>query len=105
MTLTVCSDHPLIAHKMSVLRDASTTSQDFRRVLREITFYLGYEATRALKTADVQITTPLATTTGAKLSEHIAIIPVLRSGLGMTEAFLDLLPKAVVHHIGNDKAI
>lgn len=93
--------HPLIAHKLTILRDVNTSSQDFRRVLKEITFYLGYEATRTLKVASVEISTPVATTEGCKLVETLSIIPILRAGTGMSDAMLDLIPKAAVHHIGN----
>ena len=85
---------------MTILRDKNTTPHDFRRVLRELTFYLGYEATRSVKTTDVEIETPLMTTTGKKIGENVAIIPILRAGLGMCDAMLELLPKAAVHHIG-----
>lgn len=95
------STHPLIAHKMTILRDKNTSSADFRRVLKEITFYLGYEATRNLKLAIVEVNTSLNTTEGSKLAESISIIPILRAGTGMSETMLDLLPKASVHHIGS----
>jgi uracil phosphoribosyltransferase len=93
--------HPLIAHKMNVLRDAKTSTSDFRGVLREITFYLGYEASRDLKTVSETVTTPMAQPfTGSKIGESIAIIPILRAGLGMCDAMLELFPRAAVHHIG-----
>lgn len=93
--------HPIIAHKMTTLRDVNTSSQDFRRVLREITFYLGYEATRSLQVTDVEVATPTSVTGGCKLVETVSIIPILRAGTGMSDAMLDLLPNAAVHHIGN----
>jgi uracil phosphoribosyltransferase len=92
--------HPLIAHKMTILRDVNTSSQDFRRVLREITFYLGYEATRTLTVDNIEVNTHLGTTEGCRLAESISIIPILRAGTGMCDAMLDLIPKAAVHHIG-----
>ena len=93
--------HPLIAHKMTILRDKNTSCQDFRRVLREITFYLGYEATRALEVENIQVNTPHSTTTeGSRLTESVSIIPILRAGTGMCDAMLDLLPTAAIHHIG-----
>jgi uracil phosphoribosyltransferase len=93
--------HPLIAHKMNILRDTKTSTADFRRVLREITFYLGYEASRDLKTVPETVVTPMSQEfTGAKIGERIAIIPILRAGLGMCDAMLELFPKAAVHHIG-----
>eukprot|EP00341_Mesodinium_pulex_P007402 CAMPEP_0116942070 /NCGR_PEP_ID=MMETSP0467-20121206/34375_1 /TAXON_ID=283647 /ORGANISM="Mesodinium pulex, Strain SPMC105" /LENGTH=215 /DNA_ID=CAMNT_0004624995 /DNA_START=47 /DNA_END=694 /DNA_ORIENTATION=- len=86
---------------MTVLRDANTHPSDFRRVLKEITFYLGYEATRDLKVSNHVITTPMDMPfTGCKVSEKIAIIPILRAGLTMSESMLELMPKAAVHHIG-----
>lgn len=95
------SSHPLIGHKMTVLRDINTHASEFRRVLKEITFYLAYEATRDLKVASHVITTPMDMPfNGVKVSERIAIIPILRAGLTMSESMLDLMPKAAVHHIG-----
>ena len=88
---------------MTTLRDVNTSSQDFRRVLREITFYLGFEATRSLQVADVEVATPTSVTGGCKLVETVSIIPILRAGTGMSDAMLDLLPNAAVHHIGNRK--
>lgn len=95
------ADHPLLAHKMTILRDATTSTQDFRRVLKEITYFLGYEASRSTKTEEEVVSTPLGVDfKGSKVSEEIAIIPILRSGLSMADAMLDLMPKAQVHHIG-----
>ena len=97
--------HPIIAHKMTILRDVNTSSQDYRRVLREITFYLGYEATRTLRVDSVEVTTSTAVTEGCKLVESVSIIPILRAGTGMCDAMLDLLPNAAIHHIGNRKIL
>jgi uracil phosphoribosyltransferase len=86
---------------MNVLRDAKTSTSDFRRVLREITFYLGYEASRDLKTVSETVVTPMDQPfAGSKIGESIAIIPILRAGLGMCDAMLELFPRAAVHHIG-----
>ncbi len=75
--------HPLIAHKMTILRDVKTNSNDFRKVLKEITFYLGYEASRTVSTGDVSVTTPMGEHfIGQKINEKVAIIPILRAGLG-----------------------
>lgn len=99
------TSHPLVAHKMTLLRDSKTSSSDFRKVLKEISFYLGYEATRSIGTSPHTVTTPMREPfTGAKIAQKVAIIPVLRAGLGMAEALLDLLPKASVHHIGMYRA-
>jgi hypothetical protein len=93
--------HPLIAHKMTRLRDVKTNASEFRRILKEITFYLGYEATRDLTTRVEKIHTPLNVEfDGAKLQDNIAIIPILRAGLTMSDGMLELLPNAAVHHIG-----
>ena len=94
------SDHPLIQHKMTILRDVSTSTKDFRSVLKEITFYLGYEATKELKLQTKNIKTPLTPYEGSKLAESISIIPILRAGLGMSEPMSELIPSAAIHHIG-----
>lgn len=95
------TSHPLVAHKMTKLRDAKTSASEFRRLLKEITFYLGYEATRELTTRVDKIHTPMNVEfDGAKLSDRIAIIPILRAGLTMADGMLELLPNAAVHHIG-----
>ena len=86
---------------MTQLRDQTTKSPDFRRLIKEITFYLGYEATRGLKTNGRDVTTPLdAKAKGKVIADHICIIPILRAGLTMSESLMDLLPEAAVHHIG-----
>lgn len=93
--------HPLIAHKMTRLRDVKTSTSDFRRVLKEITFYLGYEASRDVKTVSEVVKTPMDLEfEGTKLAEDIAIIPILRAGLSMSDGMLELMPRAAVHHIG-----
>lgn len=86
---------------MTRLRDVTTSAHDFRRVLKEITFYLGYEATRTLQNAPDTIRTPMGVEfNGVKVAESVAIVPILRAGLSMADGMLDLMPKAVVHHIG-----
>lgn len=112
------SKHPVLSHKLSILRSSSTTPSVFRSVLREITFHLGYEATSTLLTRDIPITVPAASnsnvamngngdsddhhieSTGQKLSQKLALIPILRSGLGMVDSMLELVDNATVHHIG-----
>lgn len=97
--------HPLIAHKMTRLRNSKTNCSDFRRVLKEITFYLGYEASREVKTVEEVISTPMGVEfAGSKLSDDIAIIPILRAGLSMADGMLELMPRATVHHIGMYRA-
>ncbi|GLD95356.1 hypothetical protein PINS_up004000 [Pythium insidiosum] len=95
-----CTLHPVLLHKLTKLRDERTDSNVFRHVLREVTFYLGYEATSDLEITQKQIQTPLGSHLGAELSTSVAVVPILRAGLGMVDAMLDLLPNAVVHHIG-----
>ena len=93
--------HPLITHKMTLLRDVKTSANDFRKVLREISFYLGYEASRDLKLGQDLIRTPMNMDfEGSKIAENIAIIPILRAGLAMADGMLELMPKAAVYHIG-----
>eukprot|EP00567_Pseudictyota_dubia_P002115 CAMPEP_0197466724 /NCGR_PEP_ID=MMETSP1175-20131217/65202_1 /TAXON_ID=1003142 /ORGANISM="Triceratium dubium, Strain CCMP147" /LENGTH=257 /DNA_ID=CAMNT_0043002773 /DNA_START=26 /DNA_END=799 /DNA_ORIENTATION=- len=98
------SNHPVLSHKISVLRSSSTSPASFRSVLREITFHLGYEATSSLATKPVPLSVPVGhdhvSVTGQKIADRVALIPILRSGLGMTESMLELLPDAGVHHIG-----
>ena len=100
MRLTVAS-HPLITHKVSVLRDKDTPSPIFRLLVEELVTLLAYEATREVEVKAVEVTTPLATTKGAKLSTpRPIIIPVLRAGLGMLEGMTKLLPTAEVGFLG-----
>lgn len=94
------TNHPVLLQKITLLRDKNTNAREFRSLVREITFYLGYESTTDLQSQDKDIQTPLGEFTGSILSEKIAIIPILRAGLGMTEAMMDLIPSASVHHIG-----
>jgi uracil phosphoribosyltransferase len=102
MSVTIAT-HPLVQHKLTVLRNARTSASDFRAVVKELTFYLGYEATRHIATIPEEVITPLGVSfTGSKIGENVAIIPILRAGLGMADAMLDLVPKADVHHIGNN---
>jgi uracil phosphoribosyltransferase len=102
MPVTVAT-HPLIAHKLTHLRNEKTTANDFRRLLKEITFYLGFNATENIKLATDTVRTPMGVDfEGAKIGEDIAIIPVLRAGLGMAEGMLELLPNSAVYHIGNE---
>ncbi|OQR83614.1 uracil phosphoribosyltransferase [Achlya hypogyna] len=96
----VVATHPVLAHKLTKLRDAKTDANLFRHLLREITFYLGYEATGDLAVVPKSITTPLGPHQGAELATSVALVPILRAGLGMVEPMLDLLPNARVHHIG-----
>lgn len=98
--VTVVS-HPLIQHKLTMLRDKNTSSKDFRELVREIAMLMAYEVTRNLPLEDIDIETPICKTTGKVLSgQDIAIVPVLRAGLGMVDGMLDLIPNAKIGHIG-----
>ncbi len=100
MAKVFVSDHPLVKHKLTHLRNKDTDSKKFRELIREITLLLAYEATRDLEIAPVEIETPLTATTGYILKEPIGLIPILRSGLGMVEGIWEMLPAAEVWHIG-----
>eukprot|EP00527_Entomoneis_sp_CCMP2396_P008194 CAMPEP_0198140552 /NCGR_PEP_ID=MMETSP1443-20131203/3702_1 /TAXON_ID=186043 /ORGANISM="Entomoneis sp., Strain CCMP2396" /LENGTH=262 /DNA_ID=CAMNT_0043803017 /DNA_START=254 /DNA_END=1042 /DNA_ORIENTATION=+ len=136
------SGHPVLAHKITIMRSSETRSGTFRAVLREVTYHLAYEATSLLTTKPIAITVPIpnkgggigssdaheaiaASSTmknstnsansketstmewphGQKLKEHVALIPILRSGLGMVDAMLELVPNAAIHHIGMYKRL
>lgn len=94
-------DHPLIQHKTAMLRDKNTSVKDFRELVREISMLMAYEVTRDLPLQNVEIETPLCKTTMKMLKgEDIAIVPILRAGLGMVDGMLELIPNAKVGHIG-----
>ncbi|MGN1347156.1 MAG: uracil phosphoribosyltransferase [Eubacteriales bacterium] len=94
-------DHPLIKHKLSIMREKDTGSKDFRELLSEIAMLMGYEVTRDLPVEDVEIETPVARMTAQKIGgKKLAIIPILRAGLGMVDGILSLVPVAKVGHIG-----
>jgi uracil phosphoribosyltransferase len=95
------ADHPLITHKLTVLRDKNTPSPVFRQLVEELVTLLAYEATREVKTTKVEIETPVTKTEGLKLSHpRPIIIPILRAGLGMLEGIVKLLPTAEVGFLG-----
>ncbi len=94
------SRHPLVAHKLSILRDVGTDTKKFRELVRELTWLLGYEAMADLATRAEQIETPLEPMTAARMEPKVGLIPILRAGLGMVDAMLELLPTAEVWHIG-----
>ncbi|MDH6111633.1 uracil phosphoribosyltransferase [Kitasatospora sp. MAP12-15] len=94
-------DHPLVAHKLSTLRDERTDSPTFRRLTDELVTLLAYEATRDVRTDEVEITTPVAVTTGTRLSyPRPLVVPILRAGLGMLDGMTRLLPTAEVGFLG-----
>jgi uracil phosphoribosyltransferase len=95
------TSHPLVAHKMTRLRDVKTNASEFRRLLKELTFYLGYEAAHELNTKLDLVQTPMNEPfSGVHIADKVAIIPILRAGLNMADGMLELLPSASVHHIG-----
>jgi uracil phosphoribosyltransferase len=100
MSSVSASKHPLVAHKLSRLRDKSTDPKRFRELVREISALLAYEATYDLLTIPRDVETPLAKMSGADLKEKIGLIPILRAGLGMVEGIWELMPSAEVWHIG-----
>ena len=94
-------DHPMIQHKLSIMREKETGSKDFRQLLKEISLLMGYEITRDLPLTDVEIETPISTMTARRvLGRKLAVVPILRAGLGMVDGILDLVPVAKVGHIG-----
>ena len=94
-------DHPLIQHKLTIMRRKNTPSKDFRTLLDEISMLMGYEVTRNLPLEDVEIETPICKTVKKRIAgKKLAIIPILRAGLGMVDGLLKLVPVARVGHIG-----
>ena len=94
-------DHPLIQHKIGIIRRKDTSSKEFRELISEIAMFMAYEATRDLKMEDVEIETPITRTTVKKLEgKKLAVVPILRAGLGMVEGMLAMVPAAKVGHIG-----
>jgi uracil phosphoribosyltransferase len=94
-------EHPLIQHKLAILRDKSTPVKDFKQLVSEIAMLMTYEVTRNLATESVEIETPLERTTARKVSgKKLALVPILRAGLGMVEGITQLIPSARVGHVG-----
>ena len=101
MNKVVITDHPLIQHKLTLMRKTSTGSKDFRELLTEITMLMGYEVTKDLQLRDVEIETPIQKTMAKELDgKKLAIVPILRAGIGMVDGFISLIPAAKVGHIG-----
>ena len=94
------SDHPLVQHKLALLRDVRTEPKKFRELVREVSMLLGYEATRDLRLEPLSITTPMGEAFGQKLADKVGLVPILRAGLGMVEGLWEMLPSAEVWHIG-----
>ena len=101
MGKVVVLDHPLIQHKLAILRSKNTSVKEFRELISEISGLMCYEATRDLPTKEVEVQTPVAVAKCRRLAgKKLAIIPILRAGLGMVDAMVDLIPSAKIGHIG-----
>ncbi len=94
-------DHPLVQHKLTILRDVATGSKQFRELVKELAMFEAYEATREFQLGETKVTTPIAETVAYELvGKKVAVIPILRAGLGMVDGVLELIPAARVGHIG-----
>ena len=94
-------DHPLIQHKLSFIRDKNTGSKDFRQLTNEVGSLMAYEITRDLLLEDIQVETPIQTTTCKRLAgKKVVFVPILRAGLGMVDGLMNLIPSARVGHVG-----
>ena len=94
------SSHPAVQHKLALLRDSDTEPKKFRELVREISWLVGYEALADARVSDVTIHTPIEETHGVRLADRIGLVPILRAGLGMVDAMLELMPTAQVWHLG-----
>ena len=94
------SRHPAVRHKLAILRDQSTEPKKFREVVRELSWLLGYEALADAQTRQIEVQTPLEVTIADELADRIGLVPILRAGLGMVGAMLELMPMAQVWHLG-----
>jgi uracil phosphoribosyltransferase len=100
MSRVFISNHPLIRHKLTLLRSVKTEPKKFRELIREIAMLLAYEATADLSTRETPVQTPLATMVGQELTDKIGLVPILRAGLGMVEGIWEMMPASEVWHIG-----
>ena len=101
MSKVMIMDHPLIQHKIGIIRRQETGSKDFRQLISEIAMLMCYEATRDLKLTNVEIETPISKMTAKELAgKKLAVVPILRAGLGMVDGMLSMIPAAKVGHIG-----
>lgn len=101
MSKVVIMDHPLIKHKLGIMRQKTTTTKEFRDLVAEVAMLIGYEATRELPLAEIEIETPLKKTTAYEIAgKKLCIVPILRAGLHMADGMLILIPNAKVGHIG-----
>jgi uracil phosphoribosyltransferase len=94
------SEHPAVLHKLALMRDERTDPKKFRELVREISWLVGYEALADTPLNEIEVRTPLEPTTGHQLAERIGLVPILRAGLGMVDAFLELFPESQVWHLG-----
>ena len=94
------TNHPLITHKISLMRKTDTGSKDFRELTEEISTLMCYEVTRDLPLDDIEIETPITKTTAKMVSKKMAVVPILRAGLGMVDGIVNLIPNIKVGHIG-----
>ena len=94
------STHPLVQHKMTLLRDQRTEPKKFRELMREVAVLIAYEATADLATEAVTVTTPMGRSSGVQLRESVGLVPIMRAGLGMAEGISAMMPNAEVWHIG-----
>lgn len=94
-------DHPLIKHKLTLIRDKNTGNKEFRQLIEEVATLMAYEATRDLPCTEIEVETPIGKTTGYQISgKKLGIVPVLRAGLGMVDGILNVIPAAKVGHVG-----
>ncbi|WP_099190059.1 uracil phosphoribosyltransferase [Tepidibacter mesophilus] len=101
MSKVVIMNHPLIQHKLTLIRDKNTGSKDFRQLVKEVSMLMGYEVTRDLSLEEVEIETPVIKTKSKIISgKKLGIVPILRAGLGMVDGILELVPAAKVGHVG-----
>ena len=101
MAKVMVMEHPLIQHKIGIIRRSGTSSKEFRELVGEVAMFMAYEATRDLKLREIEIETPLAKTKAMELAgKKLAVVPIFRAGLGMVEGMLAMIPAAKVGHIG-----
>jgi uracil phosphoribosyltransferase len=100
MPTILLSEHPLVKHKLTLLRDKATDHKIFRELIRELAMLLGYEAMADLRLAEQPVDTPLSTAPGYVLKEEVGLVPILRAGLGMVDGIHEMIPGAQVWHLG-----
>jgi uracil phosphoribosyltransferase len=100
MALVFPSPHPLVKHKLTLMRDMKTEPKKFRELIRELAMLIAYEVTADLALVDKDVTTPMGHTQGVQLADKIGLVPILRAGLGMVDGIWELMPSAEVWHIG-----